>query len=242
MAACVDVISNGRLEFGIGACWLKEEHLAYGIPFQSAAERINRMEEAIQIIKMMWTEEITSFRGKYYTIEEAVNYPKPVQKPHPPILIGGGGERLTLRVVARHGDRCSFSETPEVYRHKLEVLRRHCLREGRAYEDIEKTYECSPLPATCGVTIGRNEDEVRQLLKKSWIDERLPDETFDEFFTRVSRARNTIAGTPEQIIERIQEYIDLGVTYFILYFNYAIEHELRPLELFAEQVISFFNR
>jgi F420-dependent oxidoreductase-like protein len=239
IAACVDVFSNGRLEFGIGACWLKEEALAYGIQFPSAKDRINMMEEAVQIIKSMWTEEITNFRGKYYKIEGAINYPKPIQKPHPPILIGGSGKKLTMRVVAKHGDRCNFSGTPEEYRHKLDFLRKHCLREGRNYEEIEKTYESSPLPATCGVTIGENEDEVKQLLKKYWIDEKVPNETFDKYVTRIQKTQ--MAGTPEQIAERIQEYTNIGVTYFILYFNNAIESGLRPLELFSEQVIPFFN-
>ena len=241
MAACFDVISNGRLEFGIGAGWLEEEYKAYGIPFPKNKERILQLEEAVQVIKKMWTEERTNFKGKYYTVEEAVNYPKPIQKPHPPILIGGGGEKLTLRVVARYGDRCNFGGTPDEYKHKLEVLRHHCISEGRPFENIEKTWHMSPALQPSGrVTIGKDEDEVKQLLKKCWLVERLPGESFDEFVSRVKDKR--MAGVPEQIVEKIEEYVELGVTYFILYFNYAMDMKLRPLEIFAKKVIPAINR
>jgi len=236
MAACFDVISNGRLEFGIGAGWLKEEYEGYGIPFPRNKERVDRLEEAVQVIKKMWTEERANFRGRYYNIKEALNNPKPVQKPHPPILIGGGGEKLTLRVVAKYGDRCNFGGTPEEYKHKLEVLKQYCISEGRPYEEIEKTWHMSPAFQPSGrVTIGEDEDEVEQILRKCWQVERSPGESFDEFVHRVKEKR--MAGVPEQIIEKIEKYVELGVTYFILYFNYAIDMELRPLEIFANKVI-----
>ncbi len=141
MAATLDVISGGRLEFGIGAGVQKEEHIAYGIPFPEAKIRIKRLEEAVGIIKKMWTEEKASYKGKYYEITEAVCEPKPVQKPHPPITIGGGGENLTLKVTAQYADRYDFGYLPslELYKHKLEVLENHCSAVGRDPREIERS-------------------------------------------------------------------------------------------------------
>jgi len=105
IASILDVVSNGRLEFGIGAGWYEHEYLGYGYEFRRASVRIGMLEEAVQIIKSLWTEEVTNFEGRYYRLKEAYNYPKPVQTPHPPILIGGEEEKLTLRMVAKHAGR-----------------------------------------------------------------------------------------------------------------------------------------
>jgi len=125
------MISNGRLEFGIGAGWKENEYLAYGFPFPKPAVRIAQLREAVTIIRKMWTEEKPSFKGKYYEIKEALCDPKPVQKPHPPIWIGGEGEKLTLRVVAELADGCNWYGTPEEFAHKLNVLKKHCAKVGR---------------------------------------------------------------------------------------------------------------
>jgi len=108
MGATLDVISNGRLNLGIGAGWYKLEYNAYGIPYPKDSVRIAQLREAVQIIKKMWTEDEPSFHGQYYTIDKAINSPKPIQKPHPPILIGGRGKKLTLGVMAEFADRCNF--------------------------------------------------------------------------------------------------------------------------------------
>jgi len=127
MAASIDVISGGRLEFGIGAGWFKDEYMAYGIPFPKPSVRIGQLREGVQIVRKMWTEDRASFEGKYYLIRQVVCEPKPIQKPHPPIWIGGRGEQLTLKVVAEYANYSNFSYvSPEECVHKLKVLKKHC--------------------------------------------------------------------------------------------------------------------
>jgi F420-dependent oxidoreductase-like protein len=161
MAATLDVISNGRLEFGIGAGVQRDEHAAYGIPFPKPRDRIGRMKEAVEIIKKLWTEESASYQGKYYRINEAVCEPKPLQKPHPPITIGGSGEKLTLKVAAEHADRCDWGYVPslELYKHKLDVLESHCKVIGRNFHQIEKSCWLE------GLTLG-TPDECRQKIRQ----------------------------------------------------------------------------
>ncbi|MEK7278229.1 MAG: LLM class flavin-dependent oxidoreductase, partial [Chloroflexota bacterium] len=140
MAAGVDIISRGRLTFGIGAGWHDAEYRQYGWEFpQRPAVRIAQMEEAIRLIKTMWTENRAAFHGKYFHADDAILEPKPVQKPHPPIMIGGSGEQLTLRAVARLGNACNIFGAPEIVKQKYEILRRHCEKEGRNYDEIERT-------------------------------------------------------------------------------------------------------
>ncbi len=140
MAATVDVISRGRVTLGIGGGWNEMEYRQYGWDFPARpAVRIGMMEEAIRIALAMWSEPRATFQGRYFHIEEAILEPKPVQKPHPPILIGGSGEQLTLRAVARLGNACNLFGSPEVVAQKLAVLRRHCETQGRNYDEIEKT-------------------------------------------------------------------------------------------------------
>ena len=127
IGATLDVLSKGRLFMGIGAGWNEEESLAYGIPFPSIKERFVRLEEAIQIIRKMWTDEpSTSFNGEYYQIKNAYCNPKPVQKPSPPIMIGGTGERQTLRIVAKYADACNLFGSVETVKRKLSILNEHC--------------------------------------------------------------------------------------------------------------------
>jgi alkanesulfonate monooxygenase SsuD/methylene tetrahydromethanopterin reductase-like flavin-dependent oxidoreductase (luciferase family) len=142
IAASVDLISRGRLTLGIGAGFFEDEYRQYGWEFpERPAVRIQQMEEAIQLILKMWAEPRTTFHGQYFHVEDAILEPKPLQKPRPPVLIAGSGERLTLRAVARIGDACNFvgSDVAETW-HKLAVLRRHCDAAGRDYETIEKTH------------------------------------------------------------------------------------------------------
>src|SRR5579883_641622 len=140
-ATTLDVLSHGRAYFGIGAAWNEEEHLGLGVPFPPLAERFERLEETLQIARQMWAGNQEPFQGKHYTLQRPLNSPQSVQKPHPPILIGGTGERKTLRMVAQYGDACNLFlrlGKDEVKR-KLDVLREHCARMGRPYEQIEKT-------------------------------------------------------------------------------------------------------
>ncbi len=225
ISATLDAISKGRLNFGIGAGWYNIEYSAYGIPFPRASVRIAQLGEAVQIIKKMWTEDVPSFQGKYYTIEKAINSPKPIQKPHPPILIGGRGRKLTLRITAKFADRCNFGGYPTAkeYKEILGVLRAHCAAVGRNPDEIEKTHIIDY--AIIGESKGEVEKKIRRFKPK--------DTPTKEFIER------NLVGTPDQIISKIEEFVDVGVTYFMLRFPDMIE--LKPLRMFAEQVLPAFK-
>ena len=222
MTATLDVISGGRLEFGIGAGVQKEEHIAYGIPFPNARIRIERMKEAVEILKKMWTEEKTSYKGKHYKINEAICEPKPLQKPHPPITIGGSGEKLTLKVTAQYADRYDFGYLPslELYKHKLEVLENYCRAVGRDPQEIEKS--CWPGGQ---VLIVRGQKELGEKLLQC-KPKRI---TIDDF------EKLNLVGTPDDCLKKLQPYADLGVTHFMLFFGDL--PSLDGLRLFAGSVI-----
>ena len=124
MAATLDILSNGRLEFGIGAGAQKTEHIAYGFDFPELSVRVERLSEALEVIRRLWTQEKASYKGKHYTLKDAVCEPKPVQKPYPPIIVGGSGEKLMLKVTAQYADRYDWGFLPslDLYKRKLEVL------------------------------------------------------------------------------------------------------------------------
>jgi F420-dependent oxidoreductase-like protein len=150
----LDVLSSGRAFLGIGAAWFEREHLALGVPYPPISERFGRLEEALQICLQMWSDDDGPYAGEYYRLAETLCVPQPLQAPHPPILIGGGGERKTLRLVARYADATNlFGGDPDQLAHKLGVLRGHCDTEGRDYDRIEKTtigYRSDPLTDTDG--------------------------------------------------------------------------------------------
>ncbi len=142
IGATADIISQGRLDFGIGAAWNEIEHTMYDVPFYTPAERIRRMGEACVVIKSLWTNETTNFDGRYYHLREARCEPKPVQKPYPPFTIGGGGEQLTLKIVARHADVWNFvGGDVEMFKHKMAVLDEHCRAEGRDPARIQRSIQ-----------------------------------------------------------------------------------------------------
>ncbi len=197
ITSCVDVISGGRLDWGIGAGWYENEYKGYGFDFLAPKDRIGMLRECVEIMKSMWTEPETSYDGKYYKMERANCDPKPLQDPHPPILIGGGGEKVTLRVVARLADRSNFGGKPEEFARKCEILKDHCKAVGRDYDEIEKTISGE-------VMMRESEDELRAIGTKSlWGEE------FDSW------AAGNLIGTPDQVAEKIQTYIDLGATSFM---------------------------
>lgn len=137
----LDVLSGGRAYFGVGAAWNEDEHRGLGVPFPPVRERFERLEELLQIALQMWSGEAKPFEGKYAKLEHALNSPNSIQRPHPPILVGGMGEQKTLRLVAQYADACNLFAVrqPGVLEHKLDVLREHCQAVGRPYEEIEKT-------------------------------------------------------------------------------------------------------
>ncbi|MGW1721375.1 LLM class F420-dependent oxidoreductase [Streptomyces sp. NPDC002306] len=154
IATTLDVLSGGRATLGIGAAWYDREHDGLGVPFPPVAERFERLEETLRICSRMWDpQDDGPFEGKYYQLAETLCVPAPISAPHPEIMIGGGGERKTLRLVARYADACNLiAASPQEIRHKLDVLRGHCESEGRAYDSIRKTIAYTGEPATTGDT------------------------------------------------------------------------------------------
>lgn len=226
MAATLDVISKGRLEFGIGAGWHEPEYTAYGIAFPKARIRIQMLEEGVQVIKKMWTDEKPSFQGKYYTIKEAVCNPKPVQRPHPPILIGGGGEKYLLRTVAAYADVWNIvgGIPPQEYQRKVKIIRKYC-------EEIKRDPKTIRLSWQGRFIIGNDEAEVLEKVRRFSNTNGMTQDEALKFLT--------VADTPDRALEKIASYADLGVTYFIMYFPDA--ESLTDLRLFAEQVIPYFK-
>ncbi len=222
MAATFDAMSNGRLEFGIGAGVQRDEHLAYGIPFLKPRMRIDHMKEAVEIIKKMWTEEKASYEGKHYRINEAVCEPKPVQKPHPPITIGGSGEKLTLKVAAQYADRYDWGHVPslELYKHKLDVLESHCKAVGRDFREIEKSCWLGGQ-----MFIAPNQKELDEKVLQ-WKPKNISLKDFKKL---------NLVGTPAEFRQKIRQYASFGVTYFMLYFGDL--PKLSGVRLFAKTVV-----
>ncbi len=219
VAATLDVLSKGRLFMGIGAGWNDQESLSYGISFPSTQERFLRLEEGIQIIRKMWTEEPhASFNGRYYQISNAYCNPKPVQKPSPPILIGGSGERKTLRIVATYADACNLFGSPETVRKKLEILKEHCKSVGRDYDSILKT-------KLGAIVVDDNEETAKDRVKQSFGG--FPEEQIKEF---------VIYGTPEDISRQIERLEQVGIQYLIVDLEPA--RVLEALDTFASKVMN----
>jgi F420-dependent oxidoreductase-like protein len=218
MGATLDVLSKGRLFMGIGAAWNQEESLAYGIPFFPNKERLLRLEEAIQIIRKMWTEEpYASFNGKYYQISNAYCNPKPIQKPSPPILVGGSGERKTLKIVAKYADACNLYGSAETVKRKLSILNEHCKSVGRDYDSILKT-------KLGFILIDNDKEMVEKRLQQ--ISKVIPEDQLREFL---------IYGTPEDILKQIELLEEAGIQYLIV--DLEPYRELEALEIFADSVM-----
>jgi F420-dependent oxidoreductase-like protein len=163
MAVTVDHLSGGRLEFGLGAAWAEIEHTMLGLPFGTVGRRIRAMGEALEVIKALWSEDDVSFDGRHYTLTEATHNPKPVQKPHPPIWIGGSGEKLTLRFVAQHADVWNAAGGDvELLRHKVRVLEEHCEAVGRDPSEIRRSVQIRLDPEDPAATVGALEEAVAE--------------------------------------------------------------------------------
>lgn len=213
MVTTLDIMSRGRAIFGVGAAWAKHEFDAYGWPFPDVPDRMRGLRDAVRIAKAMWESSPASYEGKIYSIKEARNDPPPVQRPHPPILIGGSGEQATLKLVAQYADYCNVMGDPERVGQKYAVLREHCQAVGRPYEAIRKTH-------FMWLLIGRTQAEADAKLKR-W-EGQLPG-----FYG--------MAGTPDQIIARMREYHQAGSEE--IYFSMKDAFELEPLRLFGETVL-----
>jgi len=162
MVTTLDVLSQGRAMLGIGAAWNEEESRGLGLFFPPTAERFERLEETLQICLQMWSGEQKPFEGEHFRLGRTLNSPQSLTRPHPPIVIGGGGERKTLRLVARYAQACNLFDGPELP-HKLDVLREHCEREGRDYDDVEKTVVYLFDVGPDGERVAQTLDELRAL-------------------------------------------------------------------------------
>ncbi len=224
MGATLDVLSKGRLFMGIGAAWNQEESFAYGIPFPSNKERLLRLEEAIQIIRKMWTQEepAATFNGKYYQINNAYCSPKPIQKPSPPIMVGGSGERYTLKIIAKYADACNLFGSAETIKRKLSVLREHCKSVGRDYDSILKT-------KLGFIVIDNDKKMVEKRVEQ--ISKGIPEERVREFI---------IHGTPEDVLNQIESLEEVGVQYLIA--DLEPYRELEALEIFGNSIVKKMSR
>jgi len=221
ITSTVDVISGGRLDWGIGAGWYESEYKGYGYEFAKPSDRIGMLRETVEIVKSMWTNAETNYDGKYYKMSRANCDPKPLQQPTPPVWIGGGGEQLTLRVVAEHADVSNFGSSLEEFTKKRVILQDHCRIIGRDEDTIRKTISSE-------VFIRETEKEVIEAGSKNLWGE--PAESW--------RAK-ALVGTPEQVSEKIQKYLDAGCTGFIPWC--ADYPSTETLELFATKVIPNFR-
>jgi F420-dependent oxidoreductase-like protein len=219
MASNIDVISGGRLDVGIGAGWSKGEFEAYGYRFPPPGERLDMLEEAIQVLLAMWTQDEARFTGEHYSVNGAINRPRSIQKPHPPLWVAGGGEKRTLRLVAQYGDFANFGDNIDEFRHKSQVLASHCEAVGRPYDEIGRTIHRMSV-------IGRDETDLR---RKLGIAAGRRSSTAEEF------AKEHFAVTLPQAVEEMGEFIAEGCTDMILYFYDMGEGD--SLELFASEVM-----
>lgn len=216
ITSTVDVLSGERVFMGLGAARAEEEAKAYGIPLPPGAERLDRLEEAVQIITKMWTEERASFSGKYYQIEEAYCNPKPIQIPHPPLLVGGSGERRTLKIVAKYADASNVFGSPVTVKRKLEVLREYCRDLNRDYDSILKT-------KLVNVFIYRDREEAKRRVASAL--QRKSQEEINEYATY---------GSPDDVLQQLQDLKAAGIEYFMVHLEPARESE--ALDMFTDSV------
>jgi F420-dependent oxidoreductase-like protein len=215
IAAGVDQISGGRMTLGIGAGWFEGEYKQYGWEFPPRpATRIRQMEEAVRLILQMWSEQRTTFHGRYFHVEDAILEPKPVQKPRPPVMIAGGGEQMTLRAVARLADACNVGGDLATVKHKFAVLRGHCDAAQRDYDAIERTHNFSWLLAR---------DDASVAAKRERLSARGPLRGF--------------VGTVPEAIDLIGQFRDAGVQLLI---NSDYRNDMETLEFFTSEIMPHF--
>ncbi len=222
IASTVDVMSNGRLLFGLGAGWYEHEWRAYGYGFPELRDRMRAFKEACEIIHRMWTEDDVVFDGEYYKVDKPINEPKGVSDPHPSFWIGGSGEKVTLKLVAKYGDACNVGGDVERLKHKFGVLKGHCDDVGRDYEEITRSTSINVY------LLEKGEDP------EAATKEARGSTSYEEY------SREFMVGTPEQISERLQPLVDAGVNYFIIYMP-RVAYDPAPIEKFAREVVPNFS-
>ena len=219
----LDIVSAGRAILGIGAAWNDEEHAGYGFPYPPIGERMDRLEEALQICAAMFTQEDASFNGRHYTIEHALNFPRPIRASAIPILVGGSGERRTLALVARYADACNLFGDVATIKHKLEVLQRHCEAIGRDPASITKT-------RLGGLVIAATDEEADRKGREMAAARGMDEERYRGY---------VIAGDPDGVCEQVGAYLDAGLDGLI--FNMHDAQDLEPVRLAGETLSKAFG-
>jgi alkanesulfonate monooxygenase SsuD/methylene tetrahydromethanopterin reductase-like flavin-dependent oxidoreductase (luciferase family) len=229
VAATCDAISGGRVQMGIGGGWYEHEWRAYGYGFPSAGERLAMLDEGVQIMIQAWTAGVATFAGKHYQVDGAICRPLPLQDGGIPLWIAGGGERKTLRIAAEYAQYTNFDATPEVFRHKSDVLAEHCRDLGRDFGEIVRS-------GNYNVVIGETDKDVKD--KLAWIvahyEALVPADQLERY--KKMFETGPLVGTPELIIERLREAEQLGLSYAIGNFvDFA--YDRGSVELFERRVI-----
>jgi len=201
VASNIDVMSGGRLEYAIGAGWYDHEYKAYGYEYPSDGERLKMLEESLIIYKLMTTEETPEFQGKYYSISGAINQPKPIQKPYPPLWVCGGGEKVTLKLLAKYGDYGNWDVDVDGFKHKSVILKQHCEDQNRDYETIGRTLHTN-------VVIGEDKADLDNKIKKLASYSNIPEENF---------YKRPLIGVKDEVFEKLDEYENEGCSYLIAY-------------------------
>tara|TARA_E500000081_G_scaffold124509_1_gene130640 strand:- start:10812 stop:11759 length:948 start_codon:yes stop_codon:yes gene_type:complete len=201
VASNIDVMSNGRLEYAIGAGWYDHEYRAYGYEYPSAGIRLKMLEESLIIYKKMTTEETPSFNGEFYQIDGAINQPKPIQKPYPPLWVCGGGEKVTLKLLAKYGDYGNWDVDVDGFIQKSNILQNHCENVGRDFNEIGKTLHTN-------VLIADNQNDLDRKVEKLSTYTNIPKDYYYE---------RPLIGTKDQVFETIDQYKEAGCIYLIAY-------------------------
>jgi F420-dependent oxidoreductase-like protein len=226
IASTVDVASAGRLYAGFGAGWYEHEWRAYGYGFPETKERMAAFKEGVQIIHKMWTEDYPTFEGKYYTIDKPINEPKSHKPGYKiPLWIGGGGPKVTLKLVAQYGDACNVGGgNPEMAKEKLDILAQHCEKLGRNMDEIRRSTSFNVYPIAKGADPAR----ATELVRKNYDGI-----SYEKF------AEGTFVGEPDAIIERVNSLREAGLDYIINYIP-GVAYDLEPIQRYAEEVIPVF--
>jgi len=223
IASTIDVMSAGRLLCGLGAGWYEHEWRAYGYGFPDVSERMRAFREAVEIVVKMWTEERPTYAGKFYTIDGPINEPKGIQRPHIPLWLGGGGEKVTLKLVAKYAQACNVGGgNPELVRQKLDILRGHCDALGRDYQSIAKSTNLNVFLINPG-------DDPEQATAKARGKASL-----EEY------RKGTMVATPAEVRERVQQLVEAGADYIIAYLP-RVAYERERVAQFAEEVMNHFK-
>ena len=220
MGSTLDIITGGRYELGIGAGWRKREYEAYGYEFPKYSVRISQLKETLQIIKRLWTEPETTFRGKYYLLKNCVNMPKPIQKPHPPIMVGGAGDRL-LEVGAENADEINLLVPFGKVQERIRFVHTYCDKIGRNQKELR-------FSVTQTLVLAKNKNELEALVEKT----QPKDQTRQQFL------ESALVGTAETIQDQIQGYVHLGISRFILIMQDPVPERIK---LFSEAVMTHFQ-